>query len=45
MNAQAEQGKKLEDKQLARQSLCWKLRFEGNELGNAFLVAPILVYA
>ena len=45
MNAQAEQWKKLEDKQLARQSLYCKLRFEGNELGNAFLVDPIFVYA
>lgn len=45
MNAQAEQGKNLENKQLARQSLCCKLRFEGNELENAFLVVPVFVYA
>lgn len=45
MNAQAEQGKNLENKQLDRQSLCCKLRFEGNELGNAFLVDLIFVYA
>lgn len=45
MNAQAEQGKNLEDKQLACQSLYCKLHFEGNELGNAFLVAPILIHA